>query len=226
MAWADGLGADKPLLSPGNEYPVDRQGSSGLVRLHEHLGPVAPGAAARMALSSKGRRCTPAAGRPVSMICTTKCRHQQCAASRAHVVEMAADQGHGRWPEQVPAGNAELRAIGGHLRKERDHLFGVVQQDGVRIRGLRSKLLRPHRRLWRGGAVPGVRAFEPKWRTRQDSNLWPSPSEGTGQAPISASAPLRTDTFSEACDFLSDQRVTNIHATEAPRKQRWAALPG
>ncbi|MFT4025937.1 MAG: hypothetical protein QM676_03945 [Novosphingobium sp.] len=30
------------------------------------------------------------------------------------------------WPEQVPIGDAELRAIEGHLRKELDALFGPL----------------------------------------------------------------------------------------------------
>ena len=32
-----------------------------------------------------------------------------------------------------------------------------------------------------GGAAPsGVPSFVRKWRTRHDSNVWPSPSEGSG----------------------------------------------
>jgi len=30
------------------------------------------------------------------------------------------------WPERVPIGDAELRAIEGHLRKELDNLFGPL----------------------------------------------------------------------------------------------------
>jgi hypothetical protein len=30
------------------------------------------------------------------------------------------------WPERVPIGDAELRAIEGHLRKELDDLFGPL----------------------------------------------------------------------------------------------------
>ncbi len=30
------------------------------------------------------------------------------------------------WPEQVPIGDAELRAIEGHMRQELDKLFGPL----------------------------------------------------------------------------------------------------
>ena len=56
----------------------------------------------------------------------------------------------------------------------------VVSRTEVRIRGQRSELLRTLTAASGvEAAVLGVRAFEPKWRTRQDSNLWPLPSEGS-----------------------------------------------
>ena len=55
----------------------------------------------------------------------------------------------------------------------------VVSRKEVRIRGLRSELLRTLTAASGvEAAVLGVRAFEPKWRTQEDSNLWPLPSEG------------------------------------------------
>ena len=67
----------------------------------------------------------------------------------------------------------------------RDHVRAVAQRveviskTEVRIRGLRSELLRALTAASGvEAAVLGVRSFEPKWRTRQDSNLWPPPSEG------------------------------------------------
>ncbi len=48
----------------------------------------------------------------------------------------------------------------------------VVSRKEVRIRGLRSELLRTLTAASGvEAAVLGVRAFEPKWRARQDSNL-------------------------------------------------------
>jgi site-specific DNA recombinase len=48
----------------------------------------------------------------------------------------------------------------------------VVSRKEVRIRGLRSELLRTLTAASGvEAAVLGVRSFEPKWRTRQDSNL-------------------------------------------------------
>jgi site-specific DNA recombinase len=53
----------------------------------------------------------------------------------------------------------------------------VVSRKEVRIRGLRSELLRTLTAAAGGeAAVLGVRAFEPKWRTRSDSNARPSDS--------------------------------------------------
>ena len=50
----------------------------------------------------------------------------------------------------------------------------VVSRKEVRIRGLRSELLRTLTAASGvEAAVLGVRAFEPKWRARQDSNLRP-----------------------------------------------------
>lgn len=51
----------------------------------------------------------------------------QRAASRGRVIKdsgpiVVTDD----WPERVPIGDAELRAIEGHLRKELDDLFGPL----------------------------------------------------------------------------------------------------
>jgi len=51
----------------------------------------------------------------------------QRAAPRARVIKdngpiVVTDD----WPERVPIGDAELRAIEGHLRKELDDLFGPL----------------------------------------------------------------------------------------------------
>ena len=68
----------------------------------------------------------------------------------------------------------------------RDHLRSVAQRvevvskTEVRILGKRTELLRTLTAASGvEAAVLGVRGFEPKWRTRQDSNLWPLPSEGS-----------------------------------------------
>jgi len=54
----------------------------------------------------------------------------------------------------------------------------VVSKTEVRIRGLRTELIRTLTAASGvEAAVLGVRAFEPKWRTRHDSNVWPLPSE-------------------------------------------------
>ncbi len=87
-----------------------------------------------------------------------------------------------------------LRAFAAALRKKlrngdgtfaRDTVRAVAQRvevasrNEVRIRGQRSELLRTLTAASGvEAAVLGVRGFEPKWCTRQDSNLWPSPSEG------------------------------------------------
>lgn len=62
----------------------------------------------------------------------------------------------------------------------RDHIRAVAQRveviskTEVRIRGQRSELLRTLTAASGvEAAVLGVRGFEPKWCTRQDSNLWP-----------------------------------------------------
>ncbi len=53
----------------------------------------------------------------------------------------------------------------------------VVSRKEVRIRGLRSELLRTLTAASGvEAAVLGVRAFEPKWRARNDSNVRPSNS--------------------------------------------------
>ena len=65
----------------------------------------------------------------------------------------------------------------------RDHVRAVAQRGEVvsktevRIRGLRSELLRTLTAASGvEAAVLGVRAFEPKWRARNDSNVRPSDS--------------------------------------------------
>ena len=66
---------------------------------------------------------------------------------------------------------AELTATRDHIRAVAQRVE-VVSKTEVRIRGLRSEL--PRTLTAASGvdaAVLGVRAFEPKWRTRQDSNL-------------------------------------------------------
>ena len=51
----------------------------------------------------------------------------------------------------------------------------------IRIIGRRTVL----ERLMGGGVVPaGAPGFVRKWRTRHDSNVWPSPSEATVRAPL------------------------------------------
>ena len=53
----------------------------------------------------------------------------------------------------------------------------VVSRKEVRIRGMRSELLRTLTAASGvEAAVLGVRAFEPKWRARNDSNVRPSDS--------------------------------------------------
>jgi hypothetical protein len=80
-----------------------------------------------------------------------------------------------------------LRALATATRKKlgngdgsfaRDHVRAVAQRievvsrNEVRIRGLRSERLRtPTAASGVEAAVLGVRSFEPKWCTRQDSNL-------------------------------------------------------
>ncbi|MGH8196280.1 MAG: hypothetical protein ACREQ8_18070 [Woeseiaceae bacterium] len=93
-----------------------------------------------------------------------------------------------------PAITAEsLRAFAWAARKKlrngdgtfaRDHVRAVAQRvevvnrNEVRIRGLRSELLRTLTAASGvEAAVLGVRAFEPKWRARRDSNTRPLPSE-------------------------------------------------
>ena len=80
------------------------------------------------------------------------------------------------------AARAGLRMEGGGYR--RDHLRAFAQRvevadDEVRIMGSKSELLQS---LVAASSVEsaanGVRSSVLKWRTRQDSNLWPLPSEG------------------------------------------------
>ncbi len=68
----------------------------------------------------------------------------------------------------------------------RNHIRAVAQRvdvfskTDVRIRGTRTELLRTLTAASGvEAAVLGVRGFGPKWCTRQDSNLWPLPSEGS-----------------------------------------------
>ena len=81
------------------------------------------------------------------------------------------------------AARAGLRLEGGGYR--RDHLRAFAQRvevadTEVRITGSKSELLRT---LVAASSVKsaafGVRSSVLKWRTRQDSNLWPLPSEGS-----------------------------------------------
>ena len=80
------------------------------------------------------------------------------------------------------AARGSLRMEGGGYR--RDHLRAFAQRievadDEVRIMGSKSELLQT---LVAASSVEsaaiGVRSSVLKWRTRQDSNLWPPPSEG------------------------------------------------
>ena len=81
------------------------------------------------------------------------------------------------------AARRKLRNEDGTYR--RDHLRSpaqrveVVDPREIRVMGSKTELLRT---LVAAASVEsaavGVRSFIPKWRTRQDSNLWPPPSEG------------------------------------------------
>jgi len=50
----------------------------------------------------------------------------QRAKSRARIKDSGSIVVTDDWPERVPIGDAELRAIEGHLRKELDDLFGPL----------------------------------------------------------------------------------------------------
>src|SRR5271166_4510770 len=113
------------------------------------------------------------------------------------------------------SGNRPTRQLwcGGSLRPPRattdhpgggyrgDHLRALAQRvevaDGeVRIMGSKSD---PLRTLAAASGVKsatlGVRSSVPKWRARQDSNLWPLPSEGGGhQFIVIAASYLRSTT--------------------------------
>jgi hypothetical protein len=78
------------------------------------------------------------------------------------------------WPNPVPIDDAELRAIEGNGTFARDQVRAIAQRvevvsrKEVRIRGLRSELLRTLTAASGVEAtVPGVHAFELKWRARQ-----------------------------------------------------------
>jgi site-specific DNA recombinase len=80
------------------------------------------------------------------------------------------------------AARRKLRNEDGTYR--RDHLRALAQRvevvdpSEIRILGTKTELLRTL--VAAAGvesAVAGVRRFIPKWRTRHDSNVWPSPSE-------------------------------------------------
>jgi site-specific DNA recombinase len=66
----------------------------------------------------------------------------------------------------------------------RDYLRALAQRVEVdaeqpRIMGSKSELLRPLVAASSAKAADfGVPSSVPKWRTRHDSNVWPSPSEG------------------------------------------------
>ncbi len=90
-------------------------------------------------------------------------------------------------PEMIDAlsqaARSSLRIEGGGYR--RDHLRAFAQRvevadDEVRIMGTKSDLLQSLVAASSGktAALP-VRSSVLKWRTRQDSNLWPLPSEGS-----------------------------------------------
>jgi site-specific DNA recombinase len=70
-------------------------------------------------------------------------------------------------------------------RYRRDHLRALAQrievaEKEVRIMGSRTELLRTLVGASSAESTGiGVPSFVPKWRTRQDSNLWPLPSEGS-----------------------------------------------
>ena len=74
-----------------------------------------------------------------------------------------------------------LRRSDGSYR--RDHLRAVAQRIEVidktqaRIMGSRTALLKTLVAADAQKAATGVPTLEPKWRTREDSNLWPPPSE-------------------------------------------------
>ena len=68
----------------------------------------------------------------------------------------------------IPFRRAYLRAVIDNVE---------VDDTEIRIHGRRTVL---ERLVMGGGASPaGVPSFVRKWRTRQDSNLWPLPSEGS-----------------------------------------------
>ena len=100
------------------------------------------------------------------------------------------DDGSGDWavtPEMIDAlsqsAGSSLRIKGGGYR--RDHLRAFAQRvevadDEVRIMGRTSDLLQTLVAASSGEtAAFAVRSSVLKWRTRQDSNLWPLPSEGS-----------------------------------------------
>ncbi|WP_394648908.1 hypothetical protein [uncultured Sphingomonas sp.] len=84
------------------------------------------------------------------------------------------------------AARSSQRIEGGGYR--RDHLRAVAQRveaadDEVRIMGRKSDLLQTLVAASSGEpAAFAVRRYVLKWRTRQDSNLWPLPSENSGRA--------------------------------------------
>jgi site-specific DNA recombinase len=90
-------------------------------------------------------------------------------------------------PEMVTtfarAARQRIRMDGGGYR--RDHLRALAQRvevadTEVRIMGSKSELLRTLIAASGGkSGVAGVQSSVLKWRTRQDSNLWPLPSEGS-----------------------------------------------
>jgi site-specific DNA recombinase len=76
----------------------------------------------------------------------------------------------------VLTGDAPFRRA--YLRSVIDRV--EVDDAEIRIIGRKSVL---ERLIMGGGNTPsGVPSFVPKWRVRQDSNLWPLPSEGSGVA--------------------------------------------
>lgn len=80
-----------------------------------------------MALPRKVRRRIPRgwAESPADLLDYAKCMVPRRASRRARANDgpiVVTDD----WPEQVPIGDAELRAIEGHLRRELDDLFGPL----------------------------------------------------------------------------------------------------
>jgi site-specific DNA recombinase len=83
--------------------------------------------------------------------------------------------------DKIAAFTDAMRAsvLSGETPFRRAYIRSVIDQVDdaeIRIIGRKSVL---ERLVTGGGAAPaGVPSFVRKWRTRHDSNVWPSPSEG------------------------------------------------